>query len=332
MPRLHHAVYTMKERQISINLQQITSAAAQANIGTVFTKVSIVGIHEKLRAMFASVQKWLALQSIIGKALCCGSNNSLRPDASTIPNAKENRVPSTEHVPVENRLIAALPRKDRQHLLSGCEQVELAFGNILCEPGDAIRHVYFPADCFIALMNPINGHSSLEVALIGSEGMYGIPLMLGVNVSPLHAVVQGSGTAWRMDDERFHSELERSVALQQELNRYLYVLLSQLAQTAACTRFHVVEERLARWLLMIRDRAHSEEFHITHELLAQVLGVRRVGVTKAAGSLQKKKLISYTRGDVKIHDIEGLEAASCRCYRADMETYDRILHPGASPA
>lgn len=235
-------------------------------------------------------------------------------------------MPFAEHVPAENRLLAALPRKDRQHLLSGCEQVELAFGNVLCEPGETIRHVYFPTDSFIALATPIDGHSSIEVAMIGSEGMYGVPLMLGVDISPLHAVVQGSGPAWRMDADRFHSTLEHSVALQQELNRYIYVLISQLAQTTACTRFHVVEERLARWLLMIRDRAHSEEFHITHELLAQVLGVRRVGVTKAACSLQKKKLISYSRGNVKIHDIGGLEAASCSCYQADKETYSRILH------
>lgn len=235
-------------------------------------------------------------------------------------------MPSVVHAPAENRLLAALPRKDRQHLLSGCEKVELAFGDVLCGLGDTIRHVYFPNDGFIALVAPIDGHSSLEVAMIGSEGMYGISLMLGVDVTTLHAVVQGSGTAWRMDDERFHSELEHSVALQQELNRYIYVLISQLAQTAACSRFHVVEERLARWLLMIRDRTHSEAFHITHKLLAQVLGVRRVGVTKAACSLQKKKLISYSRGDVKIHDICGLEAASCECYRTDKEMYDRILH------
>ena len=235
-------------------------------------------------------------------------------------------MPSTQAVPATNRLLAALPSKDRQHLLSGCEQVELVFGNILCEPGETIRHVYFPTDSFISLVTPIDGHSSLEVALVGSEGMYGIPLMLGVDVSPLHAVVQGPGPAWRMDAERFHSEHKHSVALQQDLNRYIYVLMSQLAQTAACTRFHVVEERIARWLLMIRDRVHSEEFHITHELLAQMLGVRRVGVTKAAGSLQKKKLISYSRGDVKIRDISGLQAVSCKCYRADKEMYDRIMH------
>jgi len=235
-------------------------------------------------------------------------------------------MPPTRVVPATNRLLAVLPSKDRQHLLSGCEQVELIFGNILCEPGKTIRHVYFPTDSFISLMTPISGHCSLEVALVGSEGMYGVPLMLGVDVSLLHVVVQGPGPAWRMDAERFHSELKYSVALQQNLNRYICVAMSQLAQTAACTHFHVVEERLARWLLMSRDRAHSEEFHVTQELLAHMLGVRRVGVTKAAGSLQKKKLISYSRGCVKIRDIAGLEAASCSCYRADKETYDRILH------
>jgi CRP-like cAMP-binding protein len=251
-------------------------------------------------------------------------------EASIISSAQESRRPSAEHGSAENRLLAALPGKDRRHFLSGCEQVELVFGNILCEPGAIIRHVYFPTDSVISLVTPIDGHSSLEVALVGSEGMVGVPLMLGVDVSPLLAVVQGSGsgsgTAWRMDAERFQGELKYSVALQQELSRYIYVLMSQLAQTAACTRFHVVEERLARWLLMTRDRAHSEEFHLTHEFLAHMLGVRRVGVTKAAGSLQKKKLISYSRGDVRIHDVAGLEAASCGCYRADKETYDHILH------
>ncbi len=235
-------------------------------------------------------------------------------------------MPSAQHVAAESRLLAALPGKDLQHLLAGCEQVELGVGDILCEPGETIRHVYFPTDSFISLVTPGDGHSRLEVALVGSEGMCGVPLTLGVDASPLHAVVQGAGPAWRMDAERFRGELKYSAALQQHLHRYIYVMMSQLAQTAACTRFHVVEERLARWLMMTRDRAHSDAFHITHELLAQVLGVRRVGVTKAAGALQKRRLISYSRGDVRIRDIDGLDAASCACYRTDKETYEHILH------
>lgn len=235
-------------------------------------------------------------------------------------------MPSAKAVATENNLLAALPRKDYRHFLSGCEEVELIFGNRLSEPEETMRYVYFPTDSFISLMTSSDGHGSLEVALIGSEGMYGVPIVLGVDVSLLHAVVQGAGPAWRMDAERFRSELEYSVALQRRVDRYLYVLISQLAQTATCTRFHVVEERLARWLLMTRDRVHSGEFHITHEFLARMLGVRRVGVTKAAGSLQKKKLISYSRGDIKIRDDAGLEAASCSCYQADRDMYDRILH------
>ncbi len=233
---------------------------------------------------------------------------------------------SAKPVPAENRLLAALSRADRQHVLSGCEQVELGFGNVLCEPGETIHYVYFPIDSFISLVTPVNSHSSLEVALVGNEGMFGIPLMLGVAESQLHVVVQGIGPAWRMNAARFRSELKHSDVLQQHLKRYTQVLMSQLAQTAACTRFHLVEERLARWLLMTRDRAHSDEFHITHEFLAHMLGVRRVGVTKAAGALQKKKLISYSRGNVRIVDSVGLEAASCSCYRTDKETYERILH------
>ena len=235
-------------------------------------------------------------------------------------------MPVAKHVPAENCLLAALPGSDRKHFLSGCEQVELVYGNILCEPGEIIRHVYFPTDSFISLVTPVEGHNSLEVALVGREGMHGIPLMLGMEVAALQAVVLGSGSAWRIGAERFRSELEHSVALRRYLNRYIHVLMIQLAQTAACTRFHVVEERLARWLLMTQDRACSTKFHITHEFLAHMLGVRRVGVTKAAGSLQQKKLISYSRGDITIHDIGGLEAASCPCYRTAKEAYERILH------
>jgi hypothetical protein len=207
-------------------------------------------------------------------------------------------VPPSKPAAVGNRLLAALPRKDRQHFLARCEQVELVFAEVLAEPGQRIRHVHFPTTSFVSLTTPINGAASLEVGLIGDEGMLGTSLILGVDISPLHALVQGSGLALRMDGPQFRRGLEQSPKLQRLLKRFLYVLMSQLAQTAACTRFDVVEARLARWLLMTHNRAHSDEFHVTHEFLAYMLGVRRVGVTKAVTSLKKRKLIAYRRGAI----------------------------------
>ncbi|NTV10138.1 MAG: Crp/Fnr family transcriptional regulator [Zoogloea sp.] len=239
---------------------------------------------------------------------------------------QESVVLPTQPVPAANLLLEALPREDRRRFVAGCEPVELAFSEILTEPGERIHHVYFPTESFISLVAMIDGGASLEVGLVGNEGALGIPLILGVDVSSLRALVQGSGPALRMDAAGFHDQLGLSPALRGLLQRYLYVMLAQFAQTAACTRFHVVEARLARWLLMTQDRAHSARFHITHEFLACMLGVRRVGITKAATALQNRKLISYSRGDITVLDRGGLEAAACGCYAVDKATHATIIH------
>ncbi len=232
-------------------------------------------------------------------------------------------MPSIPSDQVANRLLAGLPSVDRERVLAGCEVVNLSLGEVLAEPGEPIRHVYFPIRAIISLTTRIDGRSSLEVGVIGDEGMLGTALVLGVDVSPMHAVVQGAGTALRMEAAAFRAELERSPALLDRLRRYIQVVIRQLGQTAACNRFHVVEARLARWLLMTRDRAHTDAFHVTHEFLAFLLGVRRVGVTKAATALQKRELIHYHRGELAIIDPAGLEAAACDCYAADKTSYDR---------
>ena len=218
-------------------------------------------------------------------------------------------------VPVANRLLDAVPRNHCQPLLAGLESVKLTFGEVLYEPGDSIRHVYFPSDALVSLLTLADGHLALEVGMVGHEGMVGLPLALGISVSPVRALVQGTGTAMRMTAARFRKEFRRCLPLQRVLYRYSHVLMAQVTQTAACNRFHVVEARLARWLLMTRDRVRSDQFRLTHEFLGAMLGVRRVGVTKAARALQKRKLISYSRGNITILDRQGLEAASCQCYR-----------------
>ena len=240
-------------------------------------------------------------------------------------------MPSTQRAPAVNRLLEALPTTDLRRVLARCETVELVFADVLSTSWQQLGYVYFPTRGFISLIMPIDGPASLEVGLVGDEGMFGVPLALGFDVSPVRAVVQGAGSALRMGAAHFRRELGRSQPLQRRMDRYAVVRYTQLAQTAACTRFHVVEARLARWLLMTQDRAHASSFHVTQEFLALMLGVRRVGVTKAAGSLQQRSLIRYSRGNITVLDRRGLKAASCGCYKADRDSYARILSQSSLP-
>lgn len=245
-------------------------------------------------------------------------------------------MPVAKLAPVANSLLAALPRRDCQRLLTRLEPVALTFGDILYEPGKPIRHVYFPTDSLISLLMPVAGHMALEVGLIGREGMLGIPVALGIRRSPAHAKVQGTGMALRMTSAHFCSEHAVTSSLHKALNRYIHDRIVQLTQTAACNRFHLVEGRLARRLLMARDRTGTNHFRLTQELLGNMLGVLRVAVTKAAGALQQRNLISYSRGDIRILDEKGLEAAACPCYRiirnADTRTQNACTVRRSSPS
>ena len=225
----------------------------------------------------------------------------------------------------QNHLIELLPRKERLRLLALCEPVELVFGDVLCEPGEQTRYVYFPVDGFISLLTQIDGKATLEVGMVGREGMLGVQIAMGVRVAPLHALVQGAGSAWRIGASAFKRELARSPALRNVLSRYAYVLMRQLAATAACLRFHEIGPRLARWLLMTHDRAHADDFRVTQEFLAYMLGVRRVGVTRAATDLQRDGYIKYHRGALTVRDRPGLERAACSCYATDRKSYADVL-------
>jgi len=225
----------------------------------------------------------------------------------------------------QNHLVELLPRVDRQRLLAACESVDLRLGEVLCERGDAVRHVYFPIDGFISLLMQSDQHPSLEVGMVGREGMVGAALLLGVGAEPLQALVQGAGSTLRMSKAAFDKELELSPALRRVVGRFVFVRLSQMAGLAACLRFHLIGPRLARWLLMSQDRAHAAQLHVTHEFLAAMLGVRRVGITAAAGELARQGLISYHRGELKVLDRAGLEQASCTCYATDRSIYHEHL-------
>jgi CRP-like cAMP-binding protein len=230
-----------------------------------------------------------------------------------------------------NHLLAALPRKDYRRLLPVLEPVKLVFGETLYESQSQIRDVYFPNDCFVSMLTTVDEDKAAEVGLIGSEGMIGVPMALGVAVSPFRAVVQGEGTAMRMTTADFRRHFSISAALKREVFLFTHLLMIQIAQTAACNRFHHIIQRMARWLLMTHDRVNSNEFRITQEFLAFMLGVRRVGVTVAMSALRERKVIAYRRGTITILDQGGLVAVACGCYKTVRDTYSRAqAHKGNS--
>jgi CRP-like cAMP-binding protein len=225
----------------------------------------------------------------------------------------------------ENQLIELLPSVARRRLVGIAERVQLVQSAVLGAAGEPTPYVYFPINGFISLVTSIDGKPVLEVGMVGREGMCGAHVALRVPTQPLHALVQGEGTAWRMPINAFRKELDRCAALQLILDRYLYVLMNQLASAAACTRFHQIDARLSRWLLMMQDRAHADTFGVTQEFLSFMLGVRRVGVSAAAAALQSKGLIEYSRGRLAVLDRRRLEAVSCSCYADDRRTYARFM-------
>lgn len=229
-----------------------------------------------------------------------------------------------------NRLIDALPRSDRTRLLAACETVNLRFAQVLCEPGETLGHLYFPTTGFLSLITPVAGHNGLEVAMVGNESAAGLSLALGQSRSPLRLLVQGAGSSLRIGAPALRQEMLRSAPLRSLLERSVASLLMRTARMAACTRFHLVDERLARWLLTSQDCAQSSQLHVTHEFLAYMLGVRRAGITKAATALQERQLIRYHRGAVTILDRGGLETLSCGCYQDDRRDLLAVLGEGES--
>ena len=228
-------------------------------------------------------------------------------------------------VPLGNSLLDSLPRGARELVAKSCSPAQLKAGEILCEPTDKIQRVYFPTTVYISLISPTAGDETLEVGMVGNEGMFGITVLLDVKTSPLTGLVQNAGHAWQMGASRFARLANDVAAFRKVVNRYLYVLTAQIAQTAACNRFHSLDSRLARWLLMTRDRVQSDTFRLTHKSLAYMLGVRRAGVTEAAGRLQAKKLIRYHHGELTVLDRHGLEENSCFCYAALNGIYEQQL-------
>ena len=231
------------------------------------------------------------------------------------------------HNPRQNHLLAALPAQDRERLLPYLERVPMPLGRVLHESGSELRHVYFPTTSIVSLLYVMIDGASAEIAVVGNDGILGVALFMGGETMPNRAVVQSAGHAYRLQGALLKQEFSRSGELQHLLLRYTQALLTQMAQTAVCNRYHSLDQQFCRWLLLSLDRLPSDELVMTQELIANMLGVRREGVTEAAGNVQRAGLIEYQRGRITVLDRAGLEARTCECYAVVKKEIDRLL-PG----
>lgn len=227
--------------------------------------------------------------------------------------------------PIDNLLLAALTAAERERLFPQLELVTMPLGKVLYESGRKLAHVYFPTDCIVSLLYVMADGASAEIAVVGNEGMVGVALFMGGETTPSRAVVQSAGLAYRLAGAAMKQEFGRGGELQHLLLRYTQALLTQMAQTAVCNRHHTVDQQLCRWLLLSLDRLPTKELSMTQELIANMLGVRREGVTEAAGNLQRDGLISYSRGRITVLDRAQLERRVCECYGVVKKEFDRLL-------
>lgn len=232
----------------------------------------------------------------------------------------------TKKIGLDNHVISELPFSEQREVMAVAEIVGLSFEQVLHAHDQAVQHVYFPTTAFISELVVTDQDECMEVRLVGNEGMLGLNLVLGEKNAPFHAVVQGKGEALRLKRKDFLRVLKKAPRLERLLHRYTYVVIKQMAQNIACTQFHAIEARLARWLLMTQDRAGNDYFPVTQEFLSHMLGTSRIGITSAASSLKKNKLIHYVRGEMHIIDREGLRSSSCSCYDADIHNYKVHMH------
>jgi CRP-like cAMP-binding protein len=231
----------------------------------------------------------------------------------------------TVHSPQQNHLLAVLPKPDVESLLPHLKLVPLSLGKVLYESGMQLHHVYFPTTAIVSLLYMLENGASAEIAVVGNEGIVGVSLFMGGETTPSRAVVQSAGHAYQLPGQILKQEFTKGTAIQHLLLRYTQSLLTQMAQTAVCNRHHSVDQQLCRWLLLSLDRLRGDELVMTQELIANMLGVRREGVTEAAGRLQTAGLINYSRGHITVLDRVGLEARACECYAVVKRESDRLL-------